>query len=257
MELGARTGCVFAETLEGKMRVLKNLGYDFLELPLKRDEIDSMDDRYIAAVCSLSKEIGFPIKSTSMNIGRFVSQFREREARRIIVKRIMKMIDLSEKCGADVILLATCEEIPFKEYVDIYSEELKKPADYAEERGITLALEHIGPYKPSILEKLVRAINHDAVKVYFDIGNCIWQGEDPVEQAKKMGDIIAQIHIKGIKRTKSKAEFVPLDKMPLADVKEALEMHNYKGRGCLEIPSGKGNNDPLKEALIILRRAGY
>jgi len=257
MELGARTGCVFADTLEEKMRVLKDLGYDFLELPLRNEEIDSMDEQYMSHICNLIRDIDFPIKSTSMSIWKFVSQSSGSRARRLIIERIMKMVDLSEKCGADVILLATCEDLPFNEYVNIYVEELKKPADYAKDRGITLALEHVGSYKPSTLEKLVRAINHDAVKVYFDIGNCIWQGEDPIEQIHRMADLIAQIHIKGIRRVKAKAEPAPLSEMPLVEIKNALMMYNYRGRGCLEIRPGEGNNEPLKEALRILRQAGY
>lgn len=257
MELGARTGCIFANTLEEKMRVLKDLGYDFLELPLRNEEIDSMDEQYMSSVCNLIKDIGLPIKSTSMSIWKFVGQYKDGEARQLIIKRIMKMINLSEKCEADVILLATCEDLPFNNYVNIYVKELKKPADYAKDRGITLALEHVGSYKPSALEKLVRAINHDAVKVYFDVGNCIWQGENPIEQIHRMADLIAQIHIKGIRRVGTKAEPVPLSEMPLVEIRNALMMHNYKGRGCLEIHPGKGNNAPLKEALRILRQAGY
>ncbi|MCD6465487.1 sugar phosphate isomerase/epimerase [Candidatus Bathyarchaeota archaeon] len=257
MEIGARTGCIFADTLEEKMRVLKDLGYDFLELPLRNEEIDSMDEQYMSHVCNLIRDIGFPIKSTGMSIWKFVGQSKDSGARRLVIERIMKMIDLSEKCGADVILLATCEDLPFNEYVNIYVEELRKPADYAEDRGITLALEHVDSYKPSMLERLVRAIDHDAVKVYFDIGNCIWQGEDPVEQIHRMADLIAQIHIKGLKRVGSKAEPAPLSQMPLAEVRNALMMHNYRGRGCLEIRPGEGSNEPLKEALRILRQAGY
>lgn len=258
MELGARTECVFADTLRDKMLVLKDLGYDFLELPLRRDEIEAMNDEYMASIRRLSEEVDFSIRSTSMDLGGFASQYKDKATRPKILKRILKMIDLSERCDADVILLAVNEkEMPFNAYVDIYVEGLRTPADYAEERGITLALEHVGEYKPSTLERLVRAINHDAVKVYLDIGNCIWQGEDPVEQARNMGQIIAQLHLKCLRRTTSGPTYCPLDQMPLVEVRRALERHRYRGRGCLEIPSGTTNNDPLKEALIVLRRAGY
>jgi len=252
MELGARTGCVFADTLRGKILVLKDSGYDFLELPLKRDEVEAMNDEYMASIRRLSEEVDFPIRSTSMgHFGGFASQYRDEATRPKILEHIVKMVDLSERCEADVILLATNEkEMPFNEYVDTYVEGLRMPADYADERGIVLALEHVGSYKPSTLEKLVRAINHDAVKVYLDIGNCLWQGEDPVEQARNMGDIVAQLHIKGMRDT-------TLAQMPLVEVRKALEGRGYRGRGCLEIPSGTTNNDPLKEALAILRRAGY
>lgn len=252
MELGARTGCVFADTLRDKMLVLKNLGYDFLELPLKRDEVEAMNDEYMASIRRLSEDVGFPIRSVSMgHFGGFAGQYKDEATRPKILEHILKMIDLSGGCEANIILLATNEkEMPFNEYVDIYVEGLGTPADYAEERGIVLALEHVGSYKPSTLEKLVRAINHDAVKVYLDIGNCLWQGEDPVEQARNMGDIVAQLHLKGMRDT-------TLAQMPLVEVREAFERHGYRGRGCLEIPSGTTNNDPLKEALVVLRRAGY
>jgi len=251
MELGARTGCVFADTLRGKMLVLKDLGYDFLELPLKQDEVEAMNDEYMASIRRLSEDVGFPIRSVSMrHFGDFASQYRDKATRPKILEHIIKMIKLSERCEADVILLATNEkETPVNEYVDIYMEGLGTPADYAEKRGIILALEHVGLYKPSILEKLVRAINHDAVKVYLDIGNCLWQGEDPVEQARNMGDIVAQLHIKCIRRTTSGLMECPLDQMPLVEVREALERHGYRGRGCLEIPSGNNEQRPPKGSL--------
>ena len=49
--------------------------------------------------------------------------------------------------------------------------------------GITLAMEHVGWYKPAHLARLVRAIDHPAIRIYFDMGNCLYVGENPLEQA--------------------------------------------------------------------------
>ncbi|CAA9588570.1 MAG: hypothetical protein AVDCRST_MAG88-4406, partial [uncultured Thermomicrobiales bacterium] len=48
----------------------------------------------------------------------------------------------------------------------------------------------------------------------------------------------------------------PLAAMPLAPVREILAAAGFRGRACLEIPSGPENR-PLAEARGLLKMAGY
>ena len=40
-------------------------------------------------------------------------------------------------------------------------------------------------------------MNHPAVGVYFDIGNALHAGEDPVGAIGRLGGLIVQVHVKG------------------------------------------------------------
>jgi sugar phosphate isomerase/epimerase len=115
--------------------------------------------------------------------------------------------------------------------------------------GVTLACEHVGWYTPAALAALVGAVDHPALRIYFDMGNCLYVGEDPLEQARICAPLTAQLHIKGGPTT-------PLGAMPLAAVREILVSAGFRGRGCLEIPAVEGDR-PLAEARGPLKMAGY
>lgn len=233
------------------MLILKEYGYDFIELALTPAELDSIDEEYTNQILAIIKETGLPICSTSIgHFTRFSQQYSSSETRSITLGALRKLVEFSSRIGADVILLATLEEGKFEEYAPIYREGLKDIANYSAEQGVKLALEHVGRYKPSMLEQLIRYISHEAVRVYFDIGNSLAHGEDPVETIERLGDLLAQVHLKGTRE-------VSLERMPLVQIRRALERHGYKGRGCLEIRRGPEGNEHLRDALRVLREAGY
>ncbi len=122
-------------------------------------------------------------------------------------------------------------------------------ADEAARAGITLALEHVGWYRPYLLARLVRAINHPAIRIYFDMGNCLYVGESPIEQARICAPLTVQLHIKG-------GPTAPLAAMPLVQVRDILATAGFQGRGCLEITGAEGNRH-LAEARGLLKMAGY
>ena len=132
----------------------------------------------------------------------------------------------------------------------LYFEELKNVADYARDKGVTLALEPVGLIKPSTIDKLVREIAHPAIRMYYDMGNCLYGGEDPVEQARLSADITAAIHIKGAMETS-------LLEMPLREILEIFAQAGFAGAGCLEIGPDDDTNKHLEEAISALRKLGY
>ena len=251
MELGVRNDCIAGESLEEKMNEIKDMGYDFLELALKEKEIESLSEEDINKYCSLSDRVNFPIKQTSM--GHF-SLFtdKSKKERKTIISHIKKMVDLTESLEGDIILLASKEESEdVDSFAEIYKEELKEAADYAEQKNIQLALEGVGYYKLSLIDKLVRTINHPAVGMYYDIGNCIYGQEDPVKQLNKSVDIMIALHIKGTKE-------IPLAQMPLKKIIRIINNSNYQGRGCLEIaPVSDDTNFHLLKAIKLLKKIGY
>lgn len=249
MLLGARQGCVEGETLIDKMKTLAHLGYDFLELALSQEEITQLNDDSPQPYLDMIKESGLPILSTSLgHFGGFAA--KSSEERQQILSDISKLIKFTKAVGADAILLATSEQSwNVGDYASVYRNELRAVADEALDAGVTLAMEHVGWYKPWALAKLVQAVDHPAVGVYFDMGNCLYVGEDPVAMARICAPVTAQLHIKGGPTT-------PLAAMPLVEVREILEDAGFQNRGALEIPSMRGNRH-LAEALALLRMSGY
>jgi sugar phosphate isomerase/epimerase len=232
-----------------KMSILKGLGYDFLELALTGTEIAELDSGSAAEYATRIERTGLPILSTSMgHFGGFASLSPGDRAE--IVRHIRALVALTQAIGADTVLLATREDqTSVAAYAGVYRQELLPVAEEAAMAGVTLALEHVGWYKPNVLARLVRAINHPAVRIYFDMGNCLYVGEDPLEEARICAPLTAQLHAKGGPTT-------PLASMPLVGVREILEAAGFLGRVCLEIPSEEGDR-PLAEARGLLKMAGY
>lgn len=232
------------------MAALKGLNYDFLELALKPDEVSTLHKDSPRRYQEMIDETGLPILSTSM--GHFTGLYaKDDEGRAHILSDVQRLIPFTREIGADTILLATTEDVALSlgEYQTLYRELLTPIADEALNAGITLAMEHVGWYCPHTLAKLVRAIDHPAVGVYFDMGNCLYVGEDPLAQARICAPVTAQLHVKGGPTT-------PLGAMPLVAIREILEAAGFQARACLEIPSME-NNRHLAEAMGLLRMAGY
>ena len=249
MLIGARQDCVLGDTLEDRMRILKALGYDFVELALTRSEIAELDAHSADYYRNVVESTGLPILSTSMgHFGHFASLNDEERAE--IVSHVDKLITFTHDIGADAILLATQEEsLKASEYLGVYRQHLLPLADKALDLGVTLALEHVNWYKPWALAELVKGLNHPAVGIYFDMGNCLYVGENPKEQAKICAPYAAHLHIKG-------GPVAPLAAMPLEEIKSILEAGGFHGRGCLEIMTVEGNRH-LSEAMGLLKMAGY
>lgn len=250
MLIGARLECVAGgQGVAEKMAILRRFGYDFLELPLSRAAIAGLGEdspgEYLAAI----DRAGLPIRSTSFgHFGNFAAATLEERA--AIVADLRALLRFSAAIGADTVLVATTEQgtDPLA-YAEAYRQALLPVAEEAARAGITLALEHVGWYKPYLLADLVRAIDHPSVRIYFDMGNCLYVGENPLEQARICGPLSAQLHIKG-------GPVAPLAAMPLVAVREILEAAEFGGRGCLEINAGPDDR-PLAEARGLLKMAGY
>ncbi|MFW6007327.1 MAG: sugar phosphate isomerase/epimerase family protein [Bacillota bacterium] len=250
MELGVRNDCIAGENLSNKMTIIKDMGYDFLELALNKEEISSMESTDIEKYCNIIQKENFPVKQTSMGHFSFFAN-KSKKNRQTIISHIKQMIEFTEAINGDLILLATKEESEnIDSFLKVYQEEFLEAADYAQQKNINLAMEAVGYYKLSLIDELVRALDHPAVGMYYDMGNCIYGGEDPVKQIKKSIDIMTALHIKGTKD-------ISLAQMPLKEIISVINKNNYQGRGCLEIAPDDNSNFHLLKAIKLLKKIGY
>ena len=175
MLLGARQECVAGGIDIGeKMLILRRFGYDFLELSLTREEIASLTPESASIYQSAIAQTELAIRSISMgHFGGFAA--RPLDERAEIIQHIQALVDFTAAIGADTILLATREEMgTVDKNAEIYDQALRSVADKAAAAGVTLALEHVGWYKPYLLAGLIQALNHPAISLgqHGALGRC-------------------------------------------------------------------------------------
>ena len=75
---------------------------------------------------------------------------------------------------------------------------LSAGAAYAEENGVTLALENHGRFagRSDQVRDIIETVNSPALRVNFDTGNFVPVGQDPVVAARDLADLIVLAHLK-------------------------------------------------------------
>ncbi len=256
MEIGCYSAAVVGETLQEKLEAVQAIGYDFLELALRQEDVDALNDAAMDEIVRTSEGVGLPIRSLSLGaFSGFAAACKEEASRAAKFQTVARAIELAHRCGAGVILCAAWEPEGGPDVLERYTTYLPALADRAAEQGVKLALEHIGSSRflnsPTGVRKIARAVNHETVGVYYDIGNAIHAGEDPVAAIPRLGSLIFQVHLKGIGDR-------PLERMPLDAVLEELEAIGYTGRAATEVIQREAtDNGYLSEALKTLRAHGF
>jgi L-ribulose-5-phosphate 3-epimerase len=256
MEIGCYSAAVVGKTLKEKLEAVQEIGYDFLELALQQEDVDALDAAAMVEIVRASQSVGLPIRSLSLGaFSGFAAACKEEASRAAKLETVARAIELAHRCGAGVVLCAAWEPEGGPDVLARYTTYLPTLADTAAEKGVKLALEHIGSSRflnsPTGVRKIARAVNHRAVGVYYDIGNAIHAGEDPVAAIARLGDLIVQVHLKGIGDR-------PLGRMPLDAVLEELEAIGYTGRAATEVIQPEAtDNGYLAEALATLRAHGF
>lgn len=118
---------------------------------------------------------------------------------------------------------------------------VQRVAPAAERAGVVFCLENVGqPFAKNAQQvaDLVDAIGSPAVKVYYDPGNALSAGLDPLREIPLLGPRIAQVHIKEIG-----ADLLGQGKMKFKSILAALRDIGYDGWLVLETPA---TSDPVK-----------
>lgn len=256
MEIGCYSAAVVGKTLKAKLQAVQEIGYDFLELALAQEDVDALNAATIEEIVSDSEAVGLPIRSLSLGaFSGFAAACKEETSRASKLETVTRAIELASWCGAGVVLCASWEPEGGPDVLERYKTYLPPLAERAAEKGVKLALEHIGSSRflnsPTGVKRIAQAVNHPAVGVYFDIGNSLHAGEDPVVAIPKLGSHIFQVHLKGIGDR-------PLERMPLDAIREELTTIGYNGRAATEvIQSDATDNGYLADALRTLRVHGF
>ncbi len=109
---------------------------------------------------------------------------------------------------------------------------LKESVPAAEEAGVAFCLENVGlPFadKPGDILGLVDAVGSPAVKVYYDPGNAVRRGGDPLQAVRMLKGRIGQVHVKEIRGVLLGEGIVPWP-----EILQALRESGYSGWLMLE-----------------------
>jgi sugar phosphate isomerase/epimerase len=245
VSLGARTDCVEFLQPDERIPEIARLGFDFVEAVTTLAAVDREVPRYQRS----AERQGLRIRSLS--VGDFVrvpalsgAELAEAEA------RLRDVPGLAASVGADVMLLPV--RIPARDEqgaADAYRAIIAAVLDDARQRQVTLALEFVARTTPAAAAALVESVDDPAVRLYFDIGNCLFCGRNPLAELPRFLPLTACIHVKGGPRT-------VLAAMPLGAVSALLANAGYRGRLCLELHEPTGRDDVL-DAVAVLQMTNF
>ncbi|MEU2433113.1 sugar phosphate isomerase/epimerase family protein [Streptomyces sp. NPDC007861] len=244
MLLGAGTDTITdAYTPEQKFAEFRRLDLDFVELPLRSaDEPGRAEElRTLAAAHGLTV--------ASAVVAEFVRlPDVPEEDRSDAVRRVIDTAGTAVGLGCDLVLVPVrvkAEEPRRAEvYADAYAELLAATAPH----GTVIAAEFVGGTPPTDAADLVRTMDDPRARLFFDTGNCLYAGADPVADLRNLLPLVAQVHLKGGPDT-------PLAAMPLRELREVMRSGNFTGRCALEIESPTGRQS-LRDAVSVLRMYG-
>ena len=227
----------------------KKLGFDGLELSVKEDYagsrlwsldgqefIEASVDESEIEVCSLCLNL--------LNNKKFSLASQDNSERNKGIEIVNEAVEVCKIVGGKVVL------VPFFESATISSEDakkflitgLKECVETAEVEDVYLGIESTLSAEDTL--KIIESVDSTYLKVYFDMGNAVWLGYDPVKEIETLGEEIIQVHIRDT-QTDAGDKALGEGKVDLKAALEALRRIDYDGYLVLETPSVP---DPIKAA---------
>lgn len=194
--------------LDKKLSLATDAGFHGVELNLDEssefhlestvdelEKIDSLIKLYRLEIVSISTALlwNYPITSNDETI---------RDKGITVIK---KMIDFAAFFSVDTVLVVpglVTEEVNYKTAYERTKIALTSLARFAEEKGVTIAIENVWNkflLSPLEMKRLIDEIGSPFVKVYFDVGNILAIGF-PEQWISILGTYIQRIHVKDYKR---------------------------------------------------------
>lgn len=182
-------------------------GFDGIELAISETGRLGLDSSRTEAekVRALFESKGLGIANFANGMGWAAHAISTDEAVHAKAKRIFtKALELAAGLGADCLLVvpgAVSQDMPYDLAYNRTVEVFKSWGDIAAEYGVTIGLENVWNkfmLSPIEVKRLIEEIDHDFVKIWFDVGNILQFGF-PEQWIRILGDKIRMIHVKDFK----------------------------------------------------------
>lgn len=256
MKFGARDG-VLSQPWEKIFDEAAQLGFDGVELDIGDNYADTMlwnpDGR--KQLKDLSEKSGVEIASVCLGVmwGKSLSNPDtdvQKEARKIIEDSVKFCNEL--KAEFILVPITPFRGIEPEEAVKNWIEGLKPCAPVAEKYKVILAVENVGGgVCPSAKRQMqiINGVNSPFVQAYYDFGNGLGLGNDPVEEIKLLGkEHISAIHAKAPGGT-----YLGEGRLDFDAVAAALKEISYDGYIILETAATDNPTEAASRNLAFLK----
>lgn len=243
MKIGIRNGSLKMDWAEavataGALRfdsVELNIGPDYADGPMAApDGAEKLTEAAQASGCEIA----------SFCVGALwsISPASSDEAVRAQARDVLcKTAAFAAGAGARWILVPVTpggEDVDHEQSVRRWIEQLRLVAPVAAEHGVVFCLENVGRgcgKSASDLLRLTEGIDSPAVGAYYDIGNAVAFGNDPVAEIAQLGNSMRIVHVK------DHGDLLGAGEVPIRASVEALVRNGYDG--CLVLETSP-TNDP-------------
>lgn len=231
----------------GSMEAARDAGLDGIELNAGRqpaDRLELADPAIRAAHKAKMKETGVVVSSIMMGIFNNCPLATDPRGPAWLEQTIEAAADL----GAGVILVAFFgkgsllddQKQPKKADIDSVVARIKAAAPLAKKAGVVLGIENTLNAQQNI--EILDRVNHESVKIYYDIFNLAGQGYDVPAEIRLLKDRIAIFHFK------NGPDFLDNGKVKFEPAVAAIKEIGYRGWIVLETSS------PTKDKVADARR---
>jgi len=240
MKIGITQYSVSSSYIDGTslIRRVSELGASGVEpfFAAANDALFSWSAGDIRGFTAEAKKLGIAVPSTAVGIFNCDSSLVEKTGQTKAVALIERALDFTAAVNADVMLLCTYlqSEPNTTEKKKNLLETIHRVEPLARKLGVAIALE--SPLPAQQLVQLVDAAASDHIGIYYDLGNAIALGFDPIEEITFVSRHLRAIHVKD---SINKLGGLHLGKgylnMPAA--MDALKKINYDGWLVIETPA--------------------
>jgi len=207
----------------------------------------------VAAASAAARRAGIEISSLCLGVLWKYCPSSPDPAIRAQAAAIMRQaVPRAASLGAKVILLPVGqpEDLTPEEARTHLVEVLRECAPAAQQAGVIFGVENVGQALGRTVEDLlqiVARVDSPACRVYYDIGNAAWQGDDPVEDIRKLGRHLAMVHVKDRREVEGRGQTAIIGdgtiNWPAAA--RALRGIAYHGYVVLEVPGTAETADEI------------
>ncbi len=113
------------------------------------------------------------------------------------VRRIADTALTAVDLGCDLVLIPVRVKPEEPERAESYAEGYAELLTATKQHGTVIAAEFVGGARPADAANLVRVVDDPRARLFFDVGNCLYAGADPVSDLRTLLPLVAQVHLKG------------------------------------------------------------
>lgn len=201
--IGMTQWIVGDEPLETSCARLRRFGYDGIEFAAEPYELDPEQ------CLALMEKYGLNCRSLCGIFGEDRDLTSDGEAGERAVQYIKDSVDLAVKVGAGIMIVVPSpvgrtvkpEGISIKELTEHAVRNVRRAADYAEKKGVKLAVEAINRYETYFINTLskgmefVEAVNHPAVGIMADLFHMNIEEADIADSLLMIREHLLHVHI--------------------------------------------------------------